>query len=382
MPQSEDRVTVAIDARVLAGQRAGKGRYLLGILEGWQAIAPDDYLRLYVEETLPVALPQTWVTVPVPPRIRGSQMIARDALAEQISVILSPASYSLAVVSRVPTVSVVHDIAVFRCPEAKPHWTTWLSERLFLATALRRSSQLIAVSDFTKQELVRYFHTPPEKISVAPNATHSQFRPRSTNDPQSTTFRQRFHLPRSFLLVVGTLEPRKNLLRLFDAFESLPLSLQHDFPLVVVGKIGWSAGLIVKRLHFLEKEGKLLYLEYLADDDLARMYNLAHAVIYPSLYEGFGLPALEAMASGAPLLTSQSSSLPEVVGAAALTVDPRDLPALTAGLQRIITDRKLREALMQRGLRQARQFRWEESARLIRTVLQAVGHDAAAVGQP
>jgi alpha-1,3-rhamnosyl/mannosyltransferase len=160
-------------------------------------------------------------------------------------------------------------------------------------------------------------------------------------------------------LAVSTLEPRKNLPRLLMAYARLPEALRARHPLALVGAKGWLNAELEQHLAPLERTGQLRRLGYVSQEDLPALYAGAHAFAYPSLYEGFGLPLLEAMASGAPALSSRCSSLPEVAGAAALLIDPEDLDALTAGLERLLDDAPWRVQARARGLEQARRFSWE-----------------------
>jgi glycosyltransferase involved in cell wall biosynthesis len=163
------------------------------------------------------------------------------------------------------------------------------------------------------------------------------------------------------VLGVGTLEPRKNLERLIEAWAGMQ---SEEYELVLVGSIGWDAGAILRRA----RRRRVRLLGYVNDDDLVALYSLCEAFCYPSLYEGFGLPVLEAMAAGAPVITSSVSSLPEVAGDAAVLVDPRDAQAIRAGLERVLSDARERERLRIAGRARAAQFSWDQTARLTRDV--------------
>jgi len=188
----------------------------------------------------------------------------------------------------------------------------------------------------------------------------------------------RLGIERPYVLFVGTLQPRKNLARVLEAFGSVVArGLPHR--LVLVGQRGWLADPIFAAVQASEPAARerIHLTGYLADDDLPLVYTGADALIFPSLYEGFGLPALEAMACGTPVLTSDTSSLPEVVGEAALTVDPLDTAAIAAGLERLATDEPLRRELRGRGLARAARFTWRRAAERTLAVLEAVGRDVA-----
>jgi glycosyltransferase involved in cell wall biosynthesis len=175
--------------------------------------------------------------------------------------------------------------------------------------------------------------------------------------------RARYALPDRFILYLGTIEPRKNLVMLLDAYEMLRTRDEAAPPLVLAGRPGWRCEPVLRRGRERGLEGQVRFTDWVADDDLPAIVNAAAAFVYPSLYEGFGLPPLEAMACGTPVLCSNTSSLPEVVGDGGLLLDPHDARAWAAALARVLSDECLRADLRARGLAQARQFSWERTAR-------------------
>jgi len=231
---------------------------------------------------------------------------------------------------RVPTVVTVHDLAVLRQPQAFPRWTRTYAP-LVVPRVLRAARRVIAVSEFTASELESLLRVPREKIRVVPNAVADMFAP---DGPQAAG---------DYVLAVGTLEPRKNLERALEAAERLGVELR------VVGARGWGG---------VEAPG---WLGEVDDEELGRLYRGALCVVYPSVYEGFGLPVLEAMACGAAVVTSAGGATEEVAGGAAVLVDPLDTQSIADGIESAIARRDELRAL---GLARARQFSWDESARL------------------
>ena len=186
----------------------------------------------------------------------------------------------------------------------------------------------------------------------------------------------RYHLANSsYLLVVATLEPRKNLLRLADAYSRLPSVLQRRHPLIIIGARGWLTDELEKRLAPMERKDQVRRLGYIPQEDLPLLYAGAWAFAFPSIYEGFGLPLLEAMRSGIPTLTANRSSLPEIAGDAALLVDPEDVNAITAGLERLLTDAQWRAQAIKKGLQQAGSFSWERCIEETVAVYRVVLHE-------
>ena len=237
-------------------------------------------------------------------------------------------------------------------PELHPR-SNLAAERSFAQLA-RRADRLIAVSECTRQDAVRTLGIAPEKICTIHSGVADAF-----FDPPAALVdevRARYGLQRPFVLFVGTIEPRKNVDLLLDAFESLPASMRGHWELVVAGPVGWAADATVARLRHVR------YLGYVPELDLAPLTAAADVFVYPSLYEGFGFPVAQAMAAGVAVITSNVSSLPEVAGNAALLVDPRSQNELRAALVRLLASAGLRKALGLAGRERAREFRWEVCA--------------------
>jgi glycosyltransferase involved in cell wall biosynthesis len=255
--------------------------------------------------------------------------------------------------SRVRLTATVHDLTGFLMPELHPR-SNIVAEQSFAQLA-RRADGLIAVSECTRQDAIRTLGIAPEKICTIHSGVADTF-----FDPPAgrvDEVRARYGLQRPFVLFVGTIEPRKNVDLLLDAYESLPLSLREHHELVIVGPIGWAAESTAVRLRMVR------YLGYVPEADLAPLTAAAEVFVYPSLYEGFGFPVAQAMAAGVPVITSNVSSLPEIAGIATLLVDPRSQSELRAALVRMLGSADLRLALAQAGRVRAREFRWEVCAR-------------------
>ncbi len=256
-----------------------------------------------------------------------------------------------------PFVVTVHDLSYRHYPEAfRAANRGYLT--LFGQHSVRRARRVIAVSQSTKDDLVKHYGLPAAKVDVVYHGVDQAFRPLPPADVAA--FRARQGLPQRFLLFVGTLEPRKNVVRLVEAYARLP---QTSPPLVLVGGKGWLYEEVFRLVNALGLASRVHFAGYVPAEDLPYWYNAAEVFVYPSLYEGFGLPPLEAMACGLPVISSTASSLPEVVGDAGLLVDPLDVDGLGAAIGRLLPDTELKERMRAAGLERVQRFTWEQTAR-------------------
>lgn len=297
------------------------------------------------------------------PRLWSHMRLAAEVLRARPDVLFVPA-HVLPLLHPVPSLVTVHDLGYHYFPEAHParqrRYLEW-STRF----AARGASHLLADSRATAADLARLYGVPPGKVTVVYPGRDEALAPA---DPAPV--RARYGLPETYVLHVGTLQPRKNLLRLMDAAAALH-SEGHLLQLVLAGQPGWLAEPILARARSLA--GLVRVLDYVPDADLPGLYSGARAFAFPSLYEGFGFPVLEAMACETPVVAASTSSLPELAGDAALLVDPTDISALASALRRLLTDDALRADLIARGRGQVRRFTWERAAQEVMRVLETVG---------
>jgi alpha-1,3-rhamnosyl/mannosyltransferase len=261
--------------------------------------------------------------------------------------------------SDIPTLTSVHDLSALLHPEWHPAERVAKFAREF-PQALSRSVHFLAVSEFTRQELIRACGVPAERVTRVHNGVRTECRPL----PVGVVARRlrRLGLPAQYLLCVGTIEPRKNVLRLLQAYCALPAALRERCPLLLAGPWGWSAADIAEYFHARAAACGVRHLGYLTDADLTVLYNGARALVYPSWYEGFGLPVAEMLACGGAVIASTADALREVAGDCAEYVTPEDTDGWRAALARAITDDDWREQLRQRTMAQGRKFTWERSA--------------------
>ena len=271
-----------------------------------------------------------------------------------------------------PLVLTVCDMSCFDHPATHPKERVRLMQQ-GLPLAIERAAHIVTISQDAKFALQRWFGVPDEKITVTYLAANPAFRPieqAALVDPLAS-----FGLkPKRYVLTVGTLEPRKNLSTLFAAFARLPKPLRQRFPLVVVGMKGWKYDDLLGNAQALVNDGELRFLGYVDDAQMPAIYAGAAVFCYPSRYEGFGLPALEAMSAGVPVLTSNATSLPEVVGDAGLMVDPDDVGSMSDSLALLLQDSHVCDQLTQRGIARAGAFSWDRCAQETANVYQQVAH--------
>ncbi len=255
----------------------------------------------------------------------------------------------------------IHDLAFL----LYPHLLTAESARYYgqIDQAVRHTDHIIAVSEATKQDAIRLLGVPQSKITVVYEAANPAYLPLEDTKRVQGECAQRYGVSTPFILFVSTIEPRKNLPTLLRAYRRLLDEYKSEAKLVVVGERGWLYDQIFTLTEKLNLKDEVLYLGRVSVQDLLLLYNAAQLLVHPALYEGFGLPPLEAMACGTPTIVAHVSSLPEVVGDAALLVDPEDECAWTVAIWRVLTDDSLRAELREKGLKRARLFSWEKAAR-------------------
>ncbi len=263
----------------------------------------------------------------------------------------------------------IHDLSYIHFPDYVQR-KNLLYLRRFVPKSIIESRHVIAVSDFTKKDILKNFEISASKISVVPNAVdHKHYYPRPANEVNR--LRKKFDLPTKYILFVGTLEPRKNIVGILEAYAELKPELKSDYALVLAGGKGWNDESIGQKIAQLQANQERIILPgYVTDEDLPVLYSGASLFVFPSFYEGFGIPPLEAMACGVPLITSDNSSLPEVVGDAAIKIKADATDDLSRQIAAVLTDQKLAASLRAKGLTQARKFSWEKSAEQLIAVLE------------
>ena len=354
---------VALDARTATDHFPGIGRYVVNLAHALARIAPGLPISLLYG---PSANP-TRLSLPALPRLDCSaspfslrqQWVVPGQLRRARAALYHSPYYLMPYRPGVPTIVTIYDLIPLVHPQCFSA-AQRLIYRLAHLLALQTADIILAISQATKADLIRYCHLSPERVVVTPLAADAHFTPQS---PESiASVRQRYALPGNYVLYFGSNKPHKNLVRLLEAWEDCRLQIA-DCKLVIAGH--WDARYpqakaMVERLALADR---VVFLGPVPEEDLPALYSGATLFVFPSLYEGFGLPVLEAMACGAPVICSNTSSLPEVVEDAALMVNSLDTEELATAMSRVLADETLRQEMRQKGLAQAARFSWERTAR-------------------
>ncbi len=372
---------IGIDAsRAVSARPTGTEIYSQRLIEALLALDSPHRFRLYLRSTPPAgAFPGADLRVIPFPRLWTHLRLSWEMTRRPPDALFVP-SHVLPLAHPRASLVTVHDLGYLHFPETHP-WQQRLYLDLSTRWNARTAAHLLADSQATKADLVTRYNTPPEKITVVYPGRDETLTP-VRNPATIEAVKARYGITGDYFLYLGTLQPRKNLSRLITAFATL----EPGTVLVLAGKRGWLYKDLLAQVRRLSLEGpalsgvevpalssvegRVLFPGYVPDEDKAALLSGALAFAFPSLYEGFGLPVLEAQACGCPVITSTTSSLPEVVRDAALLVDPNDTAAIAAGMQRIATDHVLRETLIERGFANVRRFSWTTCAQSILSIIE------------
>ncbi len=363
---------IGIDAsRLAVALRTGTEHYSWEIVRALGAIDERNAYTLYCNRP-PAALPPlptNFTLRPIPLRYAWSHgRLSLEMILRAPDVLFVPA-HALPLVSAPRSVVTIHDLGFLRHPEAHTR-AQRLYHRIFTRLSARRATHIIAISEATKRDLQHFYGTDDSKISVIYHGVDSRFRPIDSRAAIEAVL-GRYGIRSPYLLFVSTVQPRKNVTRLIEAFaRARQQTGMREATLVLAGKRGWMAEEIERRANELGLADRVMFAGYVADADLPALLSGALAYVIPSLYEGFGMTVLEAQACGTPVLASNVSALPEVVGDAGVLVDPYSIDSIADGLAQLLTDSHLRLRLRERGLARVRGWTWERAARQTLAVLE------------
>jgi len=371
---------IGLDAsRTTVARRTGTENYALNLIRALLALRGDHHYRLYFRDRPPTGLFPTGDAVErrvIPfPRLWTHLRLSVEMARHPPDLLFVPA-HVLPPIRPRRSLATVHDLGYRHFPQAhRP------LDRLYLDLSTRwnarAATRVLADSEATKADLIREYGTPAGKIVVVHPGRDDSLR-RVEDRAAIAAVKTKYGISRDYLLHIGTLHPRKNLACLVEAFATLNSKLKtqnsklktHNPQLVIAGKKGWLYSEIFSRVKAMGLVDRVVFTGYVAGDDLPALLSGAQLFVFPSLHEGFGLPVVEAMSCGVPVVCSNTSSLPEVAGDAALLVDPLDTQALAAAMARLLTDESLRADLIARGFRQAERFSWPRAARQVMDLIE------------
>ena len=371
---------IGFDATAIPENRVGAGNYSFNLV---QALANLDKKNEFFIFAQPIHIREWGIEQPNFHFVKvemGSRLqrllweqsgLPWQARHLQLDVLHSP-HYTMPLVKPCKSIVTFHDMTFQLFPEIhRPIHRVFFP--LMMQWSAQKADKLIAVSKSTKDDMLRLLEIYPERIVPIPEAASSHYQQLPTEQVEKVC--ERYQLTRGkYIYYVGALEPRKNLPVLIEAYAKIAPDFP-DIPLVIAGRKGWMYDEIFKKVTFLKLEEKVRFLGYVPESDLIGLYNGTQVFVYPSRYEGFGLPVLEAMHCGAPVITTRISSMPEVAGEAALLVEPDDVEALSTALREILTKDGLARELSQRGLARAKNFSWERCAQETLSVYESIFYE-------
>ena len=366
---------IAIDARKLHDY--GIGTYITNvIIELAQLDETNEYIFLCRQDDCQYinSLADNFHSVP--------QRSANYSISEQLSIpinltfnsidLFHAPHYVLPVLTPCRSIVTIHDCIHLKFPQYLPNRIASMYAWSQLWIAVKRAQAIITVSEHSKNDIAELLNVPKEKISVIPNAVSKRFTTKPTNELLTVT-KESLRLERPFIMYSGNVKPHKNISTLIDAFKLVQSRNHSEIELLIVGSHGTDRTPLEDQVQQLDLQKHVRFLGFQSEDRLAGLYQLAEIFVLPSLYEGFGLGPLEAMASGTPVVASNVASLPEVLGKAALFIDPRDAGSIANGITAILDDDLLRSDLIEKGRNRAQAFSWKRTAQQIHRIYEQIG---------
>jgi glycosyltransferase involved in cell wall biosynthesis len=360
---------IAIDAHSVGAKLGGNETYATNLIEALAEIDQSNRYTLYVTKREAIErFANRWAnfsvkqTLPHTPLVRIPLTLARELRRHPVDVL--HVQYTAPPLAPCPVVATIHDLAFEHLPETFNR-RSWMQLRFTVRHTARRAAQIITVSEYSKQDISKTYKIEPQRILVTPEAASVRFSP-VTNETELKKVRETYGIEGDYILSLCSIQPRKNLVRLIEAYSLLRQSRQGvKLPqLVLAGKRGWLDGEIFNAAEQNVRGSDIRFTGYVADQDLPALYSGAVCFVYPSYFEGFGLPILEAMKCGAPVIAGNRTSLPELVADAGLLFDPFDTNALVEALNRILDDADYCRALRAKGLKRSSEFSWQATAQL------------------
>jgi glycosyltransferase involved in cell wall biosynthesis len=377
---------IGIDAHAIGARQGGNETYISNLITALAAIDSTNRYTLYFSNSSAAG---EWSgrfgnfavrLLPAPaPIVRVPIALSFELRRRPVDVL--HVQYTAPPFCRVPLVTTIHDLAFEHLPETFTRRGR-AQLRLTVRHTARHSTRIATVSEFSKQDIVATYRIPAERITVTYNGVGQIYSQHASRPGEGVEIREKFGIKGEYILAVGSLQPRKNLIRLLRSYALLRRELGDSTPqLVLVGRRLWLYDEVFREVGRMELQNHVIFTEYVAEELLPALYRSARVFVYPSLFEGFGLPPLEAMACGTPVVASSTSSLPEVVADAGLLVDPYDERAIAAAILRLLRDEDLRTSLISRGVRRAGLFTWQTAAeKTLELYQQSVGDQTYPLG--
>jgi len=366
---------IAIDAHSVGTQLGGNVTYITSLIEALAEIDKSNQYTLYV--TMPEAVERytgRWDnfnvrrTLPHTPLIRIPITLALELRRRPVDLLF--VQYTAPLFAPCKVVTTIHDISYEHLPETFNRRSRFQMKLTIRHTA-RHADHVIASSEYSRQDVIDTYQLRPEKVTAIPLAAPASYKP-VTDQSRLNLIREKYSIKGDFILGVGSIHPRKNLSRLISAYAAL-VKRRDDVPaLMLVGKKGWLSDETFNAKELSGLGDRVRFTGFVPDEDLPPLYSAAKIFVYPSFFEGFGLPPLEAMQCGTPVITGNRTSLPEVVGDAGLQVDPFQIDAIADAIEKVLSDEKLSSELSERGLKRAEKFSWGSTARQTLAVFERI----------
>lgn len=373
---------IGFDLRTIAeGKRTGVEEYTLNILREIIKDEADSFYLFYnaffkSEALQNISFPENVFLKKFDVPNKGLDLFfflgfpKADKILGGTDVFFSPHFFSLPISKDSKKVTTFHDLSFLHYPEFFPFkkkvWHFVQNPK----KQAESSDKIIAVSESTKKDLMKFYNIPKEKIEVVYSGVDHSFKKLQKDDPNLKRVREKYKLPENFIFFLGTIEPRKNIEGIIDAFEKIRET--KKIKLVIAGMLGWLFSDIMKKKENSRFKDDIIFCGAVDQKDKVYLYNLASVFVYPSFFEGFGFPPLEAMASGTPVVTSNNSSLPEIVGDAGIMVDPYKTSEIADAIRMILESESLSRKLSEKGIMQAKKFSWEEAGRKTLNIIKNI----------
>lgn len=360
---------IAIDAHSVGAQLAGNETYAVNLIEALAEIDQFNQYTLYVtKQSAADRFGNRWPnfevkrTLPHTPLVRIPLILSAELRRNPVDVL--HVQYTAPPLAPCAVVATIHDLSFEHLPKTFNR-RSWAQLRLTVRRTARNAAQILTLSEFSRRDVIETYGIDPERVTVTPAAAPAHFRP-VTNETNLQRIRATYGIEREYILALGSIQPRKNLVRLINAYSSLWKERQN-FPvpqLVIAGKRGWLEGETMRAAELSAVAHDIRFIGYVGEADLPELFSGAMCFAYPSYFEGFGLPVLEAMQCGTPVIAGNRTSLPEVAGDAAVLVDPFDEAVIADALRTLIEKPERREDLRIKGIERAKRFSWQQTARL------------------